>query len=105
MRNGRALLRMRMNWYCSRDIAEDWALGDTGWRVQLEGDTPLDVTLRFPVPLEAFTATMPGYTAHRAVNAVAVVCAAGLREIKSRLLIEPAFLWLRRAQILRTLTT
>jgi hypothetical protein len=76
MRNGRPLLIMRMNWYCSKDIDKDWELGATGWRVQVEGDTPLDVTLRFPMPLEEFAATTPGYTAHRAVNAIAVVCAA-----------------------------
>jgi hypothetical protein len=76
IRNGRALLRMRMNWYCTRDIEPAWELGDTGWRIQVEGDAPLDVALRMPVPLDAFAATMPGYTAHRAVNAVAVVCQA-----------------------------
>jgi 2,4-diaminopentanoate dehydrogenase len=76
MRNGRPLLRIRMNWYCTRDIEPGWELGDTGWRIQVEGDAPLDVTLRMPVPLDAFAATMPGYTAHRAVNAVAVVCGA-----------------------------
>jgi 4-hydroxy-tetrahydrodipicolinate reductase len=76
MRNGRPVLRMRMNWYCTRDIEPAWELGETGWRVQVEGDAPLDVTLKFAVPLEAFAATTPGYTAHRAVNAIAVVCAA-----------------------------
>jgi 4-hydroxy-tetrahydrodipicolinate reductase len=32
--------------------------------------------MRFPVPLERMGAVSPGYTAHRAVNAVPVVCAA-----------------------------
>jgi hypothetical protein len=76
MRNGRALLQIRMNWYCTRDIDPAWELGETGWRIQVAGDAPLDVTLRMPVPLDAFAATMPCYTAHRAVNAVAVVCQA-----------------------------
>lgn len=76
MRMGRPVLCMRLNWYCTRDIDESWDLRETGWRVLVEGDTPLDVSITFPVPLEAMAATTPGYTAHRAVNAVAVVCAA-----------------------------
>jgi 4-hydroxy-tetrahydrodipicolinate reductase len=42
----------------------------------VEGDTPLDVDLRMPVPLERMAAVSPGYTAHRAVNAVPFVCEA-----------------------------
>ena len=38
--------------------------------------TPLDVDLRFPFPIEQMAELSPGYTAHRAVNAVPVVCAA-----------------------------
>jgi 2,4-diaminopentanoate dehydrogenase len=76
MRNGRPLLRIRLNWYCTKDIEAQWDLRETGWRVLVEGDTPLDVNITFPVPLDAMAATTPGYTAHRAVNAVPVVCAA-----------------------------
>ncbi len=76
LHRGRALLCMRMNWYCTRYLDPAWELGDTGWRIQVAGDAPLDVTLRFPIPVEEFAATTPGYTAHRAVNAVAVVCRA-----------------------------
>ena len=52
-------------------------LRETGWRVQVDGDTPLDVDIRFPVPVERYASVSPGYTAHRAVNAVPAVCAAG----------------------------
>lgn len=76
MRNGQPLLRIRLNWYCTRDIDAAWDLRETGWRVLVEGDTPLDVNITFPVSLETMAATTPGYTAHRAVNAVPVVCAA-----------------------------
>ncbi len=76
IRNGRALLRMRLNWYCTRDINAAWDLRETGWRVLVEGDAPLDVSITFPIPLDAMASTTPGYTAHRAVNAVPVVCAA-----------------------------
>jgi 4-hydroxy-tetrahydrodipicolinate reductase len=76
MRGGRPLLSFRANWYCTRDLEPAWDLRDTGWRITVEGDAPLDVELRFPVPLERMAETTPGYTAHRAVNAVPVVCGA-----------------------------
>ena len=75
-RGGKTLLRFRANWYCTRDIGQDWDLQETGWRMRLEGDTPLDVRIGFPIPLERYTAVMPGLTAHRALNAVPAVCAA-----------------------------
>ena len=46
------LLRMRVNWFCSKDIDADWDLRDTGWRVELAGDAPMSVDIAFPVPLE-----------------------------------------------------
>ena len=76
MKDGRTLMQMRLHWYCSTDIEESWNLRDSGWHVLVEGDTPLDVAIRFPVPLEDYAAMTPGLTAHRAVNAVPVVCAA-----------------------------
>lgn len=76
LRAGRPLLRFRANWYCTTDIAEDWDLGPTGWRVTVDGDAPLHVEMRFPVPIERMAVTTPAYTANRAVNAVPVVCAA-----------------------------
>lgn len=76
MRNGRTLMQMRLHWYCSTDIEESWNLRDSGWHVLVEGDTPLDVAIRFPVAIEDYAAMTPGLTAHRAVNAVSVVCAA-----------------------------
>jgi len=74
--DGRPLLRMRLNWYCSLDLDVDWELRDSGWRVQVEGDTPLDVEMRLPRTSEDFDIHMAGYTAHRAVNSVPYVCAA-----------------------------
>jgi 4-hydroxy-tetrahydrodipicolinate reductase len=81
MRVGVPLLTFRANWYCTTDLDPAWDLRDTGWRVTVDGDAPLDVELRFPIPLERMGETTPGYTAHRAVNAVAVVCdaAPGIR--------------------------
>ena len=77
MRGGKPVLRFRANWYCSRDIeAADWELRESGWRVQVTGDTPLDVGITFPVAPEDYAAFTPGLTAHRAVNAVPAVCEA-----------------------------
>jgi 2,4-diaminopentanoate dehydrogenase len=83
MRGGRPVLRFRANWYCTRDLDPAWDVRDTGWHISVEGDTPLDVDIRFPVPLERWAAVSPGLTAHRAVNAIPVVCAAapGIRSI------------------------
>ena len=78
VRDGEPVVRFRANWYCSRDIEHaDWDLGDQGgWRVQIEGDTPLDVRITFPVAPENYAAFTPGLTAHRPVNAIPVVCQA-----------------------------
>jgi hypothetical protein len=75
-RGGRPLLRFRANWYCTTELEPAWDLLATGWRVTVDGDAPLDIDLRFPVPIERMADLAPGYTAHRAVNAVPVVCAA-----------------------------
>ena len=53
-----------------------WDLRATGWRLTVAGDAPLDVEIRLDVPLEHMGELSPGFTAHRAVNAVPVVCAA-----------------------------
>jgi 4-hydroxy-tetrahydrodipicolinate reductase len=76
VRNGQPLLQFRATWYCTADTEPAWDVRPTGWRVVVEGDTPLDVELPFPVPVEELAGVTPGYTAHRAVNAVPYVCAA-----------------------------
>lgn len=77
MKDGKAVLKFRANWYCSTDIEhKDWELRESGWRVQVEGDTPLDVSITFPVAPEDYAAFTPGLTGHRAVNAVHALCAA-----------------------------
>jgi hypothetical protein len=76
MRGGRPLLRFRANWYVSTDIDQPWDLRQSGWRVQVAGDTPLDVSITFPVAPEDYAAFTPGLTAHRPVNSIPYVCAA-----------------------------
>jgi 4-hydroxy-tetrahydrodipicolinate reductase len=75
-RAGHTLLSFSATWYCTDELDPAWDLRATGWRITVEGDAPLDVDMRFPVPLERMAATTPAYTANRAVNAVPVVCAA-----------------------------
>ncbi len=76
VRDGHPLLRFRAHWYCTTELEPAWDLAATGWRVTVDGDAPLDIDLRFAVPIERMGDVSPGYTAHRAVNAVPVVCAA-----------------------------
>lgn len=76
IRHGSPLLVFQANWYVTADIESDWDLRPTGWRVQVDGDAPLDVGISFPVAEERWAATSPGLTAHRPVNSVPYVCAA-----------------------------
>jgi hypothetical protein len=76
MRGGRPLLQFRATWYCTADLQPAWDVRDTGWHVSVDGDAPLEVDLRMPIPLDRMAAASPAYTANRAVNAVPYVCAA-----------------------------
>jgi 4-hydroxy-tetrahydrodipicolinate reductase len=76
MRAGQPLVEFRAHWYVSTDIEPAWDLRESGWRVVVEGDTPLDVSITFPVAPEDYAATTPGLTAHRPVNAIPYVIAA-----------------------------
>ncbi|MEU6753653.1 hypothetical protein ABZ914_46135 [Spirillospora sp. NPDC046719] len=76
VRDGRAVLRFRAVWYCTADLDPGWDVRATGWHIAVDGDAPLDIDMRFPVPIERMAAVSPAYTANRAVNAVPAVCAA-----------------------------
>jgi hypothetical protein len=77
VRDGKVLLRFRANWYCTTQIDPAWTLGESGWRVTVEGDTPFDISIKLPVTRgEDIAQKMGGYTAHRALNSVPYVCAA-----------------------------
>jgi hypothetical protein len=75
-REGHPLITFAATWYCTPELEPDWQPRATGWRVTVAGDAPLEVDLRFAVPLETMGKWMPGYTANRAVNAVPFVCGA-----------------------------
>ncbi len=76
LRDGKPLMRFRANWYVTTDLEPACDLRETGWRVQVLGDTPLDLEIRFPVEPERYPQVSPGFTAHPAVNAIPAVCEA-----------------------------
>lgn len=78
LHKGKPLLRFRCNWFVTRDLEPQWDLRDDGWRITVEGDTPLDIAITFPMgdSAEERQATLPNLTAHRPVNAIPAVCAA-----------------------------
>jgi 4-hydroxy-tetrahydrodipicolinate reductase len=76
MDGDRERLVFQATWYCSEALDHDWQLGDTGWRVTVEGDAPLKVDIAFPVAVDELGSVTPGLTAHPAVNAVVPVCEA-----------------------------
>ncbi len=94
MRGGKPVLRFRANWYCTKDLNRDWELNDNGWRVMVEGDTPMRVDIGFPLaPDQSFEHHMSGLTAHPAVNTVSYVCEAapGIRSNLDLPVILPQF--------------
>ena len=76
MRGGKTLLSFSAMWYCTTELDPAWDLRPTGWRLSVAGDAPLEIEMRLAVSLDEMAEATPGYTANRALNAVAVVCAA-----------------------------
>jgi 4-hydroxy-tetrahydrodipicolinate reductase len=76
MHAGRALMNFTATWYCTEALDPAWTVRGDGWHVQVDGDAPLDVDIRFAIPAGRMGEMTPGYTANRAVNAIPYVCAA-----------------------------
>ena len=76
MLNGKPIIRYRLNWYCVTDVDEHWDLRRSGWRVLIEGETPIDVNVTFPIAADKVSPAMAAITAYRVINAVPYVCAA-----------------------------
>ena len=68
------------NWYVSSDVAtsdgQDGTSAQSGWRVLVEGDCPMDIGITFPVEPENYADMTPGLTAHRRMNVIGYVCEA-----------------------------
>jgi 2,4-diaminopentanoate dehydrogenase len=80
MRNGKPVFQLVANWYVSPDVdttdGQTWDFRQSGWRVLVEGDCPLDISISFPVAPEDYAEMTPGLTANRPVNAIPYVCEA-----------------------------
>jgi 4-hydroxy-tetrahydrodipicolinate reductase len=80
MRHGKPIMQLIANWFVSSDVettdGQVWDFRESGWRVLVEGDCPLDVSITFPVAPEEYAEMTPGLTAHRPVNAIPYVCEA-----------------------------
>lgn len=78
LHKGKPVLRFRSNWFVTTDLEPEWDLRDDGWRVTVEGDTPLDLDIGFPIGNDPQVRAdiMPNVTAHRPLNAIPAVCAA-----------------------------
>lgn len=91
LRNGKPIIRYRLNWYCVTDVDEDWDLRRSGWRLLIEGETPIDVNVTFPLARDEVSPAMAAITAYRVINAVPYVCAAapGIRTTADLPIIVP----------------
>lgn len=76
LRDGKPVLRFRSNWYCTTKLEPQWELHSDGWRVIVEGDTPIDVRISFPDGDGDRAEQLTGLTAHPVVNSIAYVCEA-----------------------------
>lgn len=80
MRNGQPVFQVIANWYVTSDVDttddEPWDFRQSGWRLLVEGDCPMDIGITFPVAPENYAEMTPGLTANRPVNAVSYVCEA-----------------------------
>ena len=74
LRDNKPILRRYSIWYVTKDLEPQWELRDSGWRIQVKGDTSLDVSIAFDVAEEDYAAYSPGLTAHPVVNAVPYIC-------------------------------
>jgi 2,4-diaminopentanoate dehydrogenase len=76
MRHGKPIIRYRINWYCTVAVDKDWDLRRSGWRLVIEGETPIEVNVTFPLAGDLVSPAMAAITAYRVINAVPFVCAA-----------------------------
>jgi len=78
MRAGKPLMQMIPTWYITNDLEPAWNIPfpGQGWHVVVEGDLPLDVSIRFAWPTPEQGARQGYGNANRPINAVPNVCEA-----------------------------
>jgi 2,4-diaminopentanoate dehydrogenase len=80
VRGERTLMSFTATWYVSPDVDTDdgevWEFRESGWRLQVMGDVPLDVAITYPVAHEDYANMTPGLTAHIPLNTVPYICEA-----------------------------
>ena len=76
MREGKPFIRFRSNWFVTMDVEPAWDLQNDGWKVSVQGDTPMELTINLPMPVEESIRASARYTAHRPVNVIPLLCAA-----------------------------
>jgi 4-hydroxy-tetrahydrodipicolinate reductase len=80
VRGGKPFLSFTANWYVSSDVdtedGEVWEFRESGWRLLVRGDVPLDVSITYPVAPENYAQMTPGLTAHIPLNTVPYICEA-----------------------------
>jgi 2,4-diaminopentanoate dehydrogenase len=76
MRGTEPVLRFRLNWHCTLDLDTNWEMRRTGWKIRIDGETPLDAEISFPISPERWSPAMAELTANRVINAVPFVCEA-----------------------------
>jgi 4-hydroxy-tetrahydrodipicolinate reductase len=91
IRDGKPVLSFTRNMYVTKDLDPAWEMLDNCWHVVIEGDAPLDVTIKFPPP-EIYHPISAGYNSHVPVNSVpAVVEAAPGIRVTADLSLFPLF--------------
>jgi len=77
LRGGKPFIRFRINWYITTQVDADWNLRSSGWRLVIDGPTPLIADIAYPpMTPEHYSTAMAGLTGYRVVNAAPLVCAA-----------------------------
>ncbi|VWX52980.1 dihydrodipicolinate reductase [Novosphingobium sp. 9U] len=91
VRGDKRILRRYSTWYVTRDLDPAWELRESGWSMQVKGDTSLDVTIAFDVAPEDYAAYSPGLTAHPVINAACHVIEAqpGVLETRDLPMLTP----------------
>jgi len=69
-------IRFTQYGFVAMDVEPDWGLQPTGWRIQIHGDAPIDMSMPFPVLLDDLASFVPAYNANGLVNGVPYVCGA-----------------------------